>query len=114
MVKSEAWLGVRLSQAEHRAIAQRAKAAGLNMSEYVRICCTVDRTGPAIVTDAEELRKIHVDLRKVGGNLNQVARELNTHHRPNDIEDTLRAALAAVAQASEDVSTFISDARRSV
>lgn len=114
MAGSDARLGIRLSWAEHRAIAQRAKAAGLTMSEYVRTCCTTDRTGPVITTDAEELRKIHVDLRKIGGSLNQVARELNTRHRPDDIEDSLHTALSAVAQASQDVSIFISDARRSV
>lgn len=113
MARNEAWLGVRLSRAEHHAISQRAKAAGLSISEYVRIRCAADRTGPTIVTDVEALRKIHVDLRRIGGNLNQVARELNTHHRPNDVENSLRMALSAVAQSSEDVSAFISDARRS-
>ena len=56
--------------------------------------------------------KARADLRRAGGLLNQVARELNTRHRPNQVETALEHALRTVARASEDVSKLISDARR--
>lgn len=114
MGKNNAWLGVRLSHTQHQDIKQRAQAAGINVSDYVRIRCTTDPDGPVIKTDVETLRKLHANLRRAGGNLNQVARELNARHRPNEVEDELSRALLAAAQASEDISKFIADARRSV
>ena len=107
-----AWLGVRLSQADRAAIKARADGAGLTVSEYVRRRCTEDRDGPVVEVDAAELKKTHADLRRAGGLLNQVARELNTRHRPNQVETALEHALRTVARASEDVSKLISDARR--
>lgn len=114
MSGSDAWLGVRLTRKQHRDIKDRAKAAGLTVSDYVRIRCTTDPDGPVIRTDAEALRRVHANLRRAGSNLNQVARELNARHRPNEVEDDLRKTLNIVAKASEDVSNFIADARRSI
>lgn len=114
MSPKDARLEVRLQSGERKAIAQKAAAAGLSTSEFVRARCTADPQGPTIVADAESLRELYIGLRKIGGNLNQIAHVLNTYHNPNDVEDALRAALAAVAQASDDVSRFIADARRNV
>lgn len=114
MDKSDAWLGVRLTRKQHREIKDRAKASGLTVSDYVRIRCTTDPEGPVIKTDAETLRRMHANLRRAGSNLNQVARELNTRHRPGEVEDDLLCALDAVAQASENISKFIADARRNI
>lgn len=108
----DAWLGVRLSQADRSAIKARADGAGLTVSEFVRRRCTEDREGPVVKVDAAELRGLHADLRRAGGLLNQVARELNTRHRPDRVEAALERSLEAVATASEDVSKLISDARR--
>ena len=107
-------LTVRLTQEDHAAIKARAADAGLATSEYVRRCALRDGDRPVIRTDAEQLRAIYRNLRKAGGNLNQCARELNTHHRPSELEAQLGAALQAVADASEDVSAFMADARASV
>ena len=114
MGKNDAWLGVRLSHAQHKAIKERAEATGLTVSDYVRIRCTTDPEGPVIKTDVETLRRVHANLRRAGSNLNQVARALNTKRRPDGLEDELREALGAVAHASSDISKFIADARRSV
>lgn len=114
MPARDARLQIRCSRAERHAIEQWAKKAGLTVSEFVRTRCTADPQGPTIVADAESLRELYIGLRKIGGNLNQIAHVLNAYHNPNDVEDALRAALAAVAQASDDVSRFIADARRNV
>lgn len=108
----DAWLGVRLSQADRAAIKARADGAGLTVSEFVRRRCTEDRDGPVVKVDTAELKKTHADLRRAGGLLNQVARELNARHRPDRVEAALERSLEAVATASEDVSKLISDARR--
>ena len=114
MPAKTARLQLRCSLAERRAIEQRADEAGLTVSEFVRTRCTADPQGPTIVVDVESLRELYIGLRKIGGNLNQIAHVLNAYHNPNDVEDALRATLAAVARASDDVSRFISDARRNV
>lgn len=107
-------LNVRVAVGEHDVIAQRAASAGLSISDYMRRCALQDSSRPVIRTDAEALKKVYVNLRRAGANLNQCARELNTHHRPNHIEQELALAFSAIARASEDVSQFISDARNSI
>lgn len=107
-------INVRIARSEHDAIERRARASGLSFSEYVRRSALSDFDRPVIRTDPEELRKVYVNLRRSGNLLNQCARELNTHHRPDRIEAELSEAFHAVARASADVSDFIADARKSV
>lgn len=107
-------LNVRLTEAERAAIAKRAVSAGLTISDYARRCALQDQDRPVIRTDAELLKKLYANLRRAGVNLNQCTRELNTHHRPNQVEQELSLAFSALARASSDVSQFIADARRSI
>lgn len=112
--RCEKRLNVRLASDEHQILVSRARAYGLTMSDFVRYRCLEDDERPRIVTDVEALRKIHVNLRRAGSNLNQCARELNTHHNPVPIDNALTEAFNAVSKASKDVSEFISDARKSI
>ena len=107
-------LNVRLSVSEYQALANQARACGLTMSDFVRLRCLEDDGRPRIVTDVETLRKIHVNLRRAGSNLNQCARELNTYHNSKSISDSLSDAFSAVREASKDVSEFISETRKSI
>ena len=107
-------LNVRLTAEEHARIGQRASAAGLTVSEYMRRAALQDGDRPVIRTDAERLRAVYRNLRHAGANLNQCARELNTHHRPNRIEKELAIAFSSVATASDEVAAFIRDARNSI
>lgn len=107
-------LNVRLTQEERDAIRSRAESTGLGMNEYLHKRALQDDDRPIIRTDSEQLRRIYRSLRKAGGNLNQCARTLNTHHHPERISNGLEDALSAVARTSEDVSTFIADARNSI
>lgn len=107
-------LNVRITAEEHALIGHRASAAGLTMSEYMRRAALNDRDRPIIRTDAEGLQALLRNLKRAGGNLNQCARELNTHHKPDRIEDELAIALSAVAAASNEVTAFIRDARNSI
>lgn len=107
-------INIRVTESELKAIKHRSRAAGLTSSEYVRRAALADANRPVIRTDVETLQRTYANLRRSGNLLNQCARELNTHHRPEGIETELRAALHAVALASEDISGFIADARKSI
>lgn len=107
-------INIRVSQSEHDAVTRRARAAGLSYSEYIRRAVLSDGSRPIIRTDPEGLRKVYVDLKRAGNLLNQCARELNTYHQPDAVEERLKTALVAVANASSAVSKFIADARKSV
>lgn len=104
-------LNIRISREEHREIRRRAQEAGMNASAFIRKRALSDDNRPVIRADARVLQTIYRDLRHAGGNLNQCARELNTHHRPNQIEEELSHAFKAVEQATELVAEFIADIR---
>lgn len=107
-------LNIRLTESERARIAERAASAGLSISDYTRKCALQDQDHPIIRTDAESLKKVYVNLRRAGANLNQCARELNTHHRPNQVEQELTLAFAALTRATTDISQFMADARNSI
>ena len=107
-------LNIRLEQAELDRIRHRAVQAGVSVSEYVRCRCLSEDERPCIIVDAEELRSLHVLLKRTGNNLNQVARELNTHHKPGLIENLMQTALLETANASEEVALFLAAVRQSI
>lgn len=107
-------LNIRLNESEHSAIARRSASAGLTISDYVRKCALQDQNRPIIRTDAETLKKLYANLRRAGSNLNQCARELNTRHNQNQVEEELSLVFASVAFAASDVSKFIADTRNSI
>lgn len=107
-------LNVRLSPEEHAAIARRASDAGLTVSEYIRRSALQDTDRPIIRTDAEKLQALYRNLRRAGGNLNQIARELNARHKPNEFESEILIAFRSISRASDELSAFIHDARNSI
>lgn len=107
-------LNVRLSAEEHADIVRRASGAGLTVSEYMRRSALQDTDRPIIRTDPERLQALYRNLRKAGGNLNQVARELNTHHRPAELEAEMLIAFRSISRASDELSAFIHAARNSI
>ena len=77
---------LRISEPDAALMRERAQAAGLGLSAYVRRCALAGGA-PAPAADARELRPIYAELRRCGNNVNQVARALNTsasaaHRRP--------------------------------
>lgn len=108
----DARINVRLSVTERDALRRRAELAGVTVSEYVRQRALSDGDRVVINVDESELRKLFVQFRRAGSNLNQCARELNTHHNPECVNDALLNAFDSVAKASEDVSSFISESRK--
>lgn len=111
MNNREAWLGVRLSQEDHTLIKEKADSLGLTMSEFVRRRCISDPSGVVIKADVNILRKLHIDLKRSGTLLNQIARELNTYHRPDRLIQEMHEAFSAIESASTSITKFIEDAR---
>lgn len=103
-----------MSVDERDAIRRRAELAGVTASEYVRRRALADGGRPVVKVDDGEVRRLFVQLRKAGSNLNQCARELNTHHNPAVLEGVLDDAIGSVSRASRDVSEFIADVRNSI
>lgn len=102
---------VRVTSQERAAIARRADAAGLSMSEYLRRRSLVDGNRPIITTDPETLKLLYRDFRLAGSNLNQLTREVHITHDPGRIAPFLDAALIKVGDAADAVSDFLADAR---
>ena len=67
-------IGVRLSPADHEAIAARAKRANLTAAEYMRRRAI---RAPLPIVVPEVNRAAWVELGKLAGNLNQLVRRLN-------------------------------------
>lgn len=106
---------VRATENEHRRAMAKAHAAGVTLSELIRSRIFDDENRPLIQTDPERLRAVYANLRKAGGNLNQIVRLCNTRKQMADaLAPELKRALASVSQAAEDVSEFLADTRRSI
>ena len=72
-------LTVRLCDAEYLAVQEAAEAAGMTASAFFR-SLTLEGAGVRPVFNDEDrtiLSILHEDMRKIGVNLNQVARSLN-------------------------------------
>jgi hypothetical protein len=74
-------LHVRIRKSDYELIRQNAKAAGLNVSEYVR------QAAIGMQIEQRLLPRDLENLRKIGINLNQVAKFANTYQQwPTEIE----------------------------
>lgn len=111
---NEARLNVRLTPGEHEALADKARALGLTVSDYVRIRCLADDGRPRITVDVETLKALYTDQRRIGGLLNQLTRHANT--QPQDLpllSGQLQAMLEQLAKTNAEISMLIADARTS-
>ena len=85
---------VRVSEGDYQAINENASGAGLTVGTYIRDCVlqapqTARRRRP--LADVAALSTLHAQMRRVGGNLNQIARGVNTGEEKavTDLPDTL-------------------------
>lgn len=74
-----AYITVRVSPAERASIVARSASCGMAPSAFVREAALLRDTPPVRVADADGLRRIRVDLKRIGNNLNQAARALNAY-----------------------------------
>jgi hypothetical protein len=86
---------IRLSEAEHAALKERAERAGLTVAGLIRLRC-LDQPPPRASrrapVDRAALAKILGQIGKVGGNIHQISRALN--FKDPVTGDAVRAAIA--------------------
>ena len=108
-------LNVRMSQPDYEALARAAGASGLTISDFVRFRCLEDDGRPRIIVDAETLRALYSNERRIGGLLNQLLRHANTRHQDfPQLAAQAQAALAQLEKSTRQVSELIAEARTSV
>jgi hypothetical protein len=88
---------VRCTKVEHRLLVERVKASGLSVSRFL-IETGLRSTDPAAAKDRARLERLLFQLHKIGVNLNQLTRRLNTGIPVS--ADALEAALQATAAAA--------------
>jgi mobilization protein NikA len=98
-------INVRVAPDDHSQIARKATAAGISMSEYMRIAAlgmTPDRRNPPRTT-REVVQALPIDpalfheLRRQGVNLHQIVKHLNIHQTPpGAFESDVRELLARI------------------
>jgi hypothetical protein len=89
---------IALTPAERADFEARAANAGLSLSAFARAAALGDK-GPRArrrpTVEAATLAQTHAELRRVGNNLNQIAKALNSGHR---------VLVPEVQKAAEDIS----------
>ena len=107
-------LNLRVSPEERAYIRQRANQAHVPVAEYIRHRCMIEDSRPVILVDSERLRDIYRLVRNAAGNLNQAVVLARRHPELEDSAAALAAAAAGIATASEAISSFLADARKSL
>ena len=96
------WVKIRASEAERAKWHARARSAGLTLSDLVRR--SVGRVRVWTVAHAEAERERTRELARIGNNLNQIARWVNTHKDAAEAVEVighlvaLKRTLAALAR----------------
>jgi hypothetical protein len=99
-IRRDHQLNFSLTQAELETIRTRAMAAGMRVVDFGRALLLRERRAPAVpdhaVSGAERL--IYEQLKRLGNNLNQIARRLNStrHAAPPSLEPLLKQIRAVL------------------
>jgi hypothetical protein len=73
---------LRLTLSEKSHLETLAKDAGFNVSDYMRMVVLSNEPKSRVATPQQEtLLKLIAELNKMGSNLNQIARVINTNHK---------------------------------
>lgn len=111
-MNSEKRLNVRLSEDEHRALAEQARALGVSMSDLARHRCLEDDSRPRIITDIPTLQQIYRDQKRIGGLLNQLLRHANARRGAfPELESSANELLGRLSITTSLISDFIQEAR---
>lgn len=111
MKSKNSWLTIRLSRSDLSRIKKKAHSANVSVSEYVRMKCTSDSTGPSIVVDRQLLSDLLVALKREGNNLNQLTRHVHSRGFSPETTRLLNESLQAVSKTAEETSRFLIDSR---
>lgn len=92
---------VRLTPEEYDRVKLAADNTGLALGAFAR-ACMLDGPGPRATRKPpvakQELVRILGQLGKIGSNVNQIARAVNSGDDPNGLSDDIKAAVVAIAE----------------
>lgn len=91
-------IGFRAPIADYPSLAEKAEAAGLKVGQF----CLAAGRGTTITPPVPAInRQLYADLARVGGNINQIAKKLNSENRLSGSD--LIATLNDLSQSLADV-----------
>lgn len=111
MTSMNAHINVRMSEAQRKAIEVKAAAMNIPASSFMRDAALLCGEKPVKVADTAELAGIRTELKKIGTNLNQAVRALNTYGSDPVVLDNLNRATSIVSTAVGWVNDLLARAR---
>lgn len=111
MTSMNAHINVRMSEAQRKAIEEKAAAMNMPASSFMRDAALLCGKKPVKVADTGELAGIRVELKKIGTNLNQAVRALNTYGPDPVVLNNLNRATSIVSTAVGWVNDLLVRAR---
>ena len=111
MTSMNAHINVRMSEAQREAIEEKAAAMNMPASTFMRDAALLCGEKPVRVADARELAGIRTELKKIGTNLNQAVRALNTYGPDPVVLNNLNRATSIVSTAVGWVNDLLVRAR---
>ena len=101
-------INVRMSPEERAAITARSASFEMTPSAFMRESALLRDEKPVRVADADELRGIHTNLKRVGNLLNQSARLAHTYGLDGSTLPLLESAVRSVSEAASRISGLLS------
>ena len=111
MTSMNAHINVRMSEAQRKAIEEKAAAMNMPASTFMRDAALLCGEKPVKVADTGELVGIRTELKKIGTNLNQAVRALNTYGPDPVVLNNLNRATSIVSTAVGWVNDLLARAR---
>jgi hypothetical protein len=102
---------VRLSEEEYGRLKANAQTMGVSIAELIRRTAIYgEKISPTII-DMEPIRKMLCEMSREGGNLNQLAHEVNTYGFSPKMEKAINDELEAHCNVRQELVALISDIR---
>lgn len=103
--KRDRQLNIALHRSEVEALQARADARGMRLVDYARASLLTMRAASAAVVLPSKLERLNLEqLKRVGNNLNQIARQLNALGQvvPDELTETLNSVRQILRGAAGD------------
>ena len=102
--KRDRQLNIALHQSEVEALKARAEERGMRLVDYARAKLLTMRAASAAVVLPSKLERLNLEqLKRIGNNLNQIARQLNALGQvvPEELTETLHAVRHLLSSATD-------------
>lgn len=103
--KRDRQLNIALHESEVEALKTRAEARGMRLVDYARASLLTMRVASVDVVLPSKLERLNLEqLKRIGNNLNQIARQLNGLGQvvPDELAETLNAIRQLLRDAAHD------------